>query len=237
MPSNPNVDGKITAEGEFTLYDSLFEKLKDILSIEQITKILLEDVAIGEWHDILNFDLSSIRVNKEIPILRPGNIVRPLSLDGTAQVRFDNIAAHSFDLIEHRPIKIDYGTLYLSNAAQAGMSLLLLIGKGDFQTPAQEITLQSLVQLAGLQGDTGAHAAVPVGAVPTLILAANASRKEWLIYDNGAEILYLGSSNGVTIANGIPIVPQRAASGRIYRGALWGIVAVGPCNTRRWEVT
>jgi len=110
-----------------------------------------------------------------------------------------------------------------------------LMGAGDRDFTTLETDTEAI--LARLQGDTGAHATVSVGTSATSILAANASRKEWLIYNNGAAILYLGSSSGVTTANGIPIVPQRAASGRIYKGAFWGIVSAGSIDVRRWEVT
>lgn len=137
MNSNPNVDGKITAEGEFTLYDSFFEKLKDIISVEQIVKILLEDVAVGEWHDILDLPLKTPRADAELPVPHPGNVVIPISLDGTAQVKFDEPGEPSFDLAQYQPIRLDFKKLYLSNTAQDGKYLKLLIGKGDFQFPLE----------------------------------------------------------------------------------------------------
>ncbi len=89
--------------------------------------------------------------------------------------------------------------------------------------------------LARLQGDTGFYGAVSVATIATEIQAANASRKEFLIYNNGVAIFYLGSNDSVTIANGIPIVPHQGASGRIYKGALWGIVSAGLVNVRWWR--
>jgi len=147
MPENPNADGRIEAEGEFTLYEAFWEKLKDIVgaasfdtlisSLEQIDKTLLQQVALGEWHDILDLPLKKPRVNEEIPVPHPGNIVVPISLDGTAQIRFDEPGEPSFDLIHYQPIKVDFKKLYLTNTAQTGKYLQLLIGKGDFEFPKQ----------------------------------------------------------------------------------------------------
>lgn len=189
MPNN--VDGTISAEGEFTLYKEFWKDLKNSLSIEQIIKILLEDVAIGEWHDILNFDLSAARVNQDIPVPQPGNIVLPISLDGTAQVRFDNIAAHIFNLSQYQPIKIDYETLYLSNAAQAGKNLKLLIGKGDFQFP--------------LEGGVGAQRVVIASTLETAIDGYADYSFPWFDALNYGRVILACQSTGGSIANGLEV--------------------------------
>jgi len=108
--------------------------------------------------------------------------------------------------------------------------------QATLSTRASEDTSAAI--LARLQGNTGSHGAVSVEDTATQIRPANASRKEFLIYNNGATILYIGSSNTVTTVNaGVILVPQRGASGRIYKGALWGIVSAGSTDTRYWEVT
>lgn len=147
MAHNPNADGRMEAEGEFTLYDIFWDKLEEkigsasfekvISSLKNIDQTLLEGIAFGEWHDVLNFDLSSRQVNKSVRVPKLGNIVIPISLDGTAQIRFDEATEPSFDLIHYQPIKINYEKLFLSNTAQSGKKLQLLIGKGDFEFPKE----------------------------------------------------------------------------------------------------
>jgi len=110
-----------------------------------------------------------------------------------------------------------------------------LEGASDKNFTTLETDVEAI--LARMQGDTGSYGAVAVGTSATEIQAANAARKEFLIYNNGAAIFYLGQDNSVTTTNGIPIIPHRGASGRIYKGALWGIVAAGLVNTRWWRVT
>jgi len=110
-----------------------------------------------------------------------------------------------------------------------------LEGPSDKNFTTLETDIEAI--LARMQGDTGSYGAVAVETTATQIQAADASRKEFLIYNNGAAIFYLGQNNSVTTANGIPIIPHRGASGRIYKGALWGIVSAGSVNTRWWRVT
>lgn len=103
-------------------------------------------------------------------------------------------------------------------------------------TRASQDTLAAV--LARLQGNTGSHDVVSVGTDATEIRPANASRKELLIYNNGSVELYIGSSNGVTVANaGVILVPHQGALEKIYKGAFWGIVSAGSVNTRYWETT
>lgn len=148
--NNPDflIHGKVVgAKGEFILYEAFWDRLKDkigsasfekiISSLKKVDKTLLEEVALGEWHTILNFDLKKARITESVSVPRSGNIVVPISLDGTAQIRFNSVTGHSFDLTEYQPIKIDYEELYLSNTAQTGKYLQLLIGKGDFEFPKQ----------------------------------------------------------------------------------------------------
>lgn len=147
MPPNGNGDGRVEAEGEFTLYDSFWEKLKDMIGeasfeaivehLQELKTVLLEDIALGDWHAVLNFELTAERVNESIDVSKPGNIILPISLAGTAQVRLDSPTNQSWDLVEYQPIKLNYEQLFLSNVAQAGESLRLLIGRGDFTFPQQ----------------------------------------------------------------------------------------------------
>lgn len=118
-----NVDGIVQAEGEFTLYDRFWSRLSDIFTVSAL-----------EWYIIRKYGLETARNNEKISgFPAEGNILIPITLDGTAQIRFETPTAHSFELSEYQPLKLKFTELHLTNTAQAGKTLKLLIGKGDWE--------------------------------------------------------------------------------------------------------
>lgn len=67
-------------------------------------------------------------------------------------------------------------------------------------------------------------------------LAANTSRKEALIYNNGTMTVYLGKDNTVTTSNGLPLAPGATLRDDRATGAWWAIVASGTGDLRIVEV-
>lgn len=74
-------------------------------------------------------------------------------------------------------------------------------------------------------------AAVTVTEAATVILAASATRKGHILYNSGAETVYVGVAAGVLTTTGIPVAAGATfnldAPGTIYTGAIYGICAAG----------
>lgn len=64
------------------------------------------------------------------------------------------------------------------------------------------------------------------------VLAASSTRKEALIYNNGAVTVYLGTSAGVTVANGFPVPPGAVLEDNRHVGAWFGVTASGTGDLR-----
>lgn len=217
MPKDPNADGRIEAEGEFTLYESFWKRLEEILqgilspllgpaekpaSLEELIsaveeiKELMNDIRGLEWYDIRNYDLSDARSDERVDDLPgDGNLLIPLTLTGTVQVKFDSPTATSFELSEYEPLKLKFDVLYLSNAAQAGKTLKLLIGKGDWELK------KKIIQPADIQAQLRT-----VVAGTTIPLGAN-GLYESPAFDalNYSRITLLALSDQASAANGVQV--------------------------------
>lgn len=141
------VDGKIGVEGEIYLNDSFWDKFD-----EMIKKAAQEREALG-WKHENEYKLDNARIDEKISgFPEDGDCIVVLSLDGSAEIKLDSPTADAFDLEVVRRIRQPFEDLYLSNTAQAGKTLNLLIGKGDWEleetTPTVE--LSGLLQQANL---------------------------------------------------------------------------------------
>lgn len=77
---------------------------------------------------------------------------------------------------------------------------------------------------------------VSVTNAATQILAANSSRLQALIANNGSATMYLGKDNTVTSSNGIPITSGQYLIDDVTTDAWWGITASSTADTRTVEV-
>lgn len=68
------------------------------------------------------------------------------------------------------------------------------------------------------------------------VLAANSSRKVAILYNNGAQAVYLGTTSGVTVANGMPLVPGASFIDDRTLGAWYGITPSGTGDLRIMQV-
>jgi len=88
------------------------------------------------------------------------------------------------------------------------------------------------------------QAAVSVTTSATKMLAENYQRCAALIYHNGAQMLYWGTDNTLTIANGMPLAPgtdiKLESTGpqmsAFYFGDIYGIVEAGTADVRVVEL-
>lgn len=137
MPKNSRTDGILKAKGEFTLYDIFWKRLRE--EFEHALSILGQ-VGGLEWYDVRRYELDNARTNKKVSEFpAEGNILIPITLDGTAQIKFNSPSEHSFELSEYEPLKLKFNILFLTHSAQSGKTLKLLIGKGDWELPKKVI--------------------------------------------------------------------------------------------------
>lgn len=81
------------------------------------------------------------------------------------------------------------------------------------------------------------NSTVSVTNVATLIVSAHSSRRAVLISNNSSSpTLFIGTSSGVTAANGTPVPGNQAFSDDIpWKGTWYGIVSSGSCDVRVLE--
>jgi len=77
-------------------------------------------------YHILSFDLSIARVNELVTIT--GSYIYCLLQSGTASLVLNELEGDSIDLLKFRAIKAPFYRLFLSNAAQVGITIKLAIG-------------------------------------------------------------------------------------------------------------
>lgn len=65
--------------------------------------------------------------------------------------------------------------------------------------------------------------AVVVGDAATQILASQATRTGLIIVNNSTNTVFLGGSNTVTLANGLPLEAGASYENQDWVGAIWGI--------------
>jgi hypothetical protein len=121
-------------------------------------------------------------------------------------------------LTEPNPIKVGYDDI-----------------NGDESEYALKVAVTGSVTV-GAAGGTITPGAVSVGVAATLIRAAAATRKALLIENNSIVDVFLGPA-GVTIVNGMKLIPGAVLEDTSSTAAWYGIVAVGTADVRFTEVT
>jgi len=66
---------------------------------------------------------------------------------------------------------------------------------------------------------------------PVKILDSGVSTTGFIIYNNSAQTIFLGS-DAVTIVNGMPVVAGASYSNDLWTGEMWAIVAAGTSDVR-----
>jgi len=115
---------------EIELLESFFKRFgKEFKDSLKEIKLSVEEYGWADWYA---YDLRVARTNELIEIPQEGNCICRVKLDGSATIRLNNPQAQAISL-ETTPkvYGIPFKRLYLTNAAQSGKKLLLLVGKGD----------------------------------------------------------------------------------------------------------
>lgn len=85
---------------------------------------------------------------------------------------------------------------------------------------------------------TSAYNTVTVATSATAILTAKNERRGMVIYNNGANTVYIGFDTSVTTSNGLPILPQSSFElngDRCWRGSVYGVSTSVTDDVRYWE--
>lgn len=125
-------DGKVKAEGEFFFYDKFWKEIEKVGEVT-LRKILEKREELG-WHQFREYELDKARTNERITDFpEDGDCILVLYIDGSAEIKLNQATADAFDLTIIKRIRHHFEDLYLTNTAQSGLKLKLLIGKGDWQ--------------------------------------------------------------------------------------------------------
>lgn len=149
--ANDEFEGKIDAKGELELYRPFWAKLREALSVPEVSRRLTE--AVGkkkrlDWYSIRNYDLGVERKDELITDFpREGDIVLVLECEnqteGETFIKFNSRNSDAFDLAKYRKLRHNFSNLYLTNVASPGHTLHLLLGRGDWEivrhNPEEEI--------------------------------------------------------------------------------------------------
>lgn len=93
-----------------------------------------------------------------------------------------------------------------------------------------------LVSLSATQVTAGVNSAPVIANVSSVVLANNVNRRQYLMYNNGAQTVYLSFGVPATLATGFPLPVGGVFSDDQYVGAINGIVAAGTCELRCVEM-
>jgi len=116
---------------EIQLLESFFKRFgKEFKDSLKEVKLSVEEFGWADWYW---YDLGDARTNELISIPADGNCICRVKLDGSATLKLNNQQAQSLSLETiPRIYGIPFKRLFLTNTAQAGKELLLLVGKGNF---------------------------------------------------------------------------------------------------------
>ncbi len=99
-------------------------------------------------YSILTFPLDAARSNFELTI--SGTYFYVINQTGVATVRFNEILSDEIDIIKSRQIVIPFYRLYITNTAQAGLSMTLAIGVSSDIFSIQDYSAPDIVAMAVL---------------------------------------------------------------------------------------
>lgn len=156
LATKPGIDGEIKAKGELYLYPSFWEKVQESAADIFIQRAVeaLKPLPELEWYSIRDYPLSEARIEFRIDDFPAGggDVLLILVRTGTASVKFDSPNADSYDLATYRKMRHSYESVYLTNKAQAGKTLRLLFGKGDWdlEQTTPTVDLEGLLQQENL---------------------------------------------------------------------------------------
>lgn len=176
----------------------------------------------------------SLEADEEVLISCAGaTAVRCLEGDDTFVIRPDDKNPVAMELGIGFTYKKPFDSLRIKNGATA-QTVKLAIGDGIIHDNRMVGQLNITGGIKAAANPNVSYGNVSVGNTATLIQAANANRSSCLVQNLGAAPIYIGSTNSVTVSNGIEI-PVGGSMEVKHTGTIYGICASGTQDTRYME--
>lgn len=152
-----------------------------------------------EWLERREIKLDTARDAGEISNIPPfghesGNYIKVKSLNGEASLRLDTLGSEEFDLSEQSEMRQLFHQLFITNTAQSGKKLVLVLGRGDFEFPESPEKRERKVIIAATTTPLAAGGIYTGAAFDTL----NYSRVTLATHSNVAS-----AANGVEVQQSI----------------------------------
>jgi hypothetical protein len=183
----------------------------------------------------IEIDLSTAQTDKEYLIQGTFFQVLEISPYASVSIRFNELSAPQIVFDSTQYIFIPFYRFFLTNTAQPGKIITLLIGDNISYLPyirIQSIDLSEINQktLSPLTSNIQISR-LTLTTTPTQIKPAEGTRRGTLIQNmSDVNIVYIGKDNTVSITNGFPIFPYGAlrldSEKKLYTGEIWGIAEV-----------
>ena len=182
----------------------------------------------------INTQTTKVPANFELPVSITGNFVLNKSSSGGLKLRFPNGALVDFNEGDKYRLEAgtQFGNIHLVNESGSDVDVTFTYGVGD--ADAGGLAIQGVVTTAG--GGTGSFGATTVGTSFVEVIAANASRTGWTIQNNGTAPIYIGSTDAVTVSNGLKIVAG-GTYGEDSQGSVYAISGTAGQDVRYREGT
>lgn len=185
-------------------------------------------------------DLSVARTDQEVAITGGYfKFIKEVNNDPNAlvSIRFNDRANDGIDFTQGASIATPFTRFFITNTAQAGKAAVFLISPeqknvADYNSPNNQ-TLSAIQSILGGTGNN--YGAVSVGVAAGVLVAANATQREALIFNNGTVPIYIGQDSSVTTSNGLPIPPQSFYVVS-YRAVIYAISGTAAQNVRYWSI-
>ena len=177
---------------------------------------------------------------EEFPVSAVGTMLFCLESDGNLFLRIgddgNELRFNEGDKYRMPEDAQPFTRFYLSNRSGGTVTVTVGIGDGDIQVANAVSIVSNIpgiddpVTVTGGITRTSAQVSVNAAGNAELILAANANRTAWTVFNPSyAEPLYIGKTNAVTAATGYPILP-RSHGGGIDQDAVYGLYATETNN-------
>jgi len=157
----------------------------------------------------LTFDLGTARTDEELEI--SGDFILVEYLDGSAYIKLDNPGHDAIDLSRIKQIKTSpqkFNKIYITNTAQSGKTLKLLIGGAASFTA--EATKLGEIKISGYTATDIFHGQVDVGTTEVQLTTETDCLSITIkADDDNTDDVYIGKS-GVTTSNGLRLRPGQA---------------------------
>lgn len=192
------VDGKLGIKGEIYFNQNFWRKFEKLA--EEKLSSLLEREELG-WRWIRTYHLDEARTNERISgFPENGDCILVLSLDGSATIKLNTPSGFAFDLETYERIRHPFEDLYLTNTAQVGKTLELLIGKGGWgkERTIPQIDLVGLIANEHLENIEADKLTILRHLISGAIWSDNSPSSGYIAWA-GATLTYNGTTH--TIAN------------------------------------